>query len=69
MPKDLTQRGYPLPHPDNIAAEDVGCIRETLLQVDADISAQEKEQNTLKHSFERFAFETFLNLWGPHDHC
>lgn len=67
MPNDLTQRGYKLPHPDNIAAQDVVRIRETIIHVDADISTRESEHNILKQAFDRFTFETFLNLWRNHD--
>jgi hypothetical protein len=32
-------RGYPLPHPDNIAAEDALRLRTTLLAIDGDVTA------------------------------
>jgi hypothetical protein len=67
MPNDLSQRGYKLPHPDNIAAQDVVRIRETIIHADADISIRESEHNILKQAFDRFTFETFLNLWSNHD--
>lgn len=67
MPNDLSQRGYKLPHPDNIAAQDVVRIRETIIHVDADISIRESEHNILKQAFDRFTFEIFLNLWSNHD--
>ncbi|WP_256468531.1 hypothetical protein [Wolbachia endosymbiont of Chironomus riparius] len=41
MSNDKTERGYSLPHPNNIAVN---------------------EHNQLKNNFERFSFETFLNL-------
>ena len=58
------RRGYLLPHPDNIAAEDVVRIRTTIEEIDKDITEREDEHNQLKSNFERFRFETFLNLWN-----
>lgn len=64
MPEDKTSRGYLLPHPENIAAQDVVRIRETIEKVDEDITKREDEHNQLKNNFERFNFETFLNFWN-----
>jgi uncharacterized membrane protein len=64
MPNDKTERGYLLPHPENIASKDVVRIRITIEKVDEDISKREDEHNNLKNTFERFSFETFLNLWS-----
>ncbi|WP_168464792.1 hypothetical protein [Wolbachia endosymbiont of Ctenocephalides felis wCfeT] len=64
MPEDKTKRGYFLPHPENIAAKDVVRIRTTIEKVDKDITKREDEHNQLKNNFERFSFETFLNLWS-----
>jgi hypothetical protein len=64
MPNDITPRNYKLPHPDNIAAQDVVRIREAFLQVDADISQQEVAYNNLKQAFIKLTFETFLDLWA-----
>ena len=64
MPKDKTSRGYSLPHPNNIAVEDVVRIRETIEKVDEDITEREAEHNQLKSNFERFNLETFLNFWS-----
>ncbi|MBD0392066.1 hypothetical protein IC220_06525 [Wolbachia endosymbiont of Pentalonia nigronervosa] len=64
MPKDKTKRGYPLPHPENIAVQDVVRIRETIEKVDKDITRGENEHDELKGNFERFSFETLLKLWG-----
>lgn len=61
MPDDQTKRGYPLPHPENIAVQDVVRIRTTIEKIDEDITEREDE---LKNHFERFRFETFLNFWG-----
>ena len=70
MPVDQTKRGYLLPHPENIAAEDVVRIRNTIEKVDEDMSGRENEHNNLKKAFERLSFETFLNLWSnKNDHC
>ncbi|WCR59649.1 MAG: hypothetical protein PG978_001097 [Wolbachia endosymbiont of Ctenocephalides felis wCfeF] len=64
MPNDKTSREYPLPHPENIAVEDVVRIRTTIEKVDEDMSNGENKHNQLKSNFERFRFEDFLNLWG-----
>ncbi len=61
MTFDQTKRGYPLPHPENIAVEDVVRIRRAIEKIDEDMSERENE---LKSNFERFRFEDFLNLWG-----
>ena len=34
-----TPRGYPLPHPDNIAAEDALRLRTALIAIDSDVTA------------------------------
>lgn len=60
MSDDKTSRGYPLPHPENIAVEDVVRIRRAIEKIDEDMSEREDE---LKNNFERFGFETFLNFW------
>ncbi|QGT16078.1 hypothetical protein E0495_02050 [Wolbachia pipientis] len=60
MPNDETRRGYPLPHPENIAVEDVVRIRKAIEKIDEDMSERENE---LKSNFKRFRFETFLNFW------
>ncbi|MGJ4942487.1 hypothetical protein ACQR1W_18070 [Bradyrhizobium sp. HKCCYLS1011] len=38
MPNDQTQRGYPLPHPDNVAREDAQRIRNAISQISDDIA-------------------------------
>ncbi|WP_419247464.1 hypothetical protein ACJZL1_02865 [Wolbachia endosymbiont of Rhagoletis indifferens] len=53
--------GYPLPHPENIAVEDVVRIRRAIEKIDEDMSERE---NDLQKAFERLNFETFLNFWG-----
>ncbi|WP_264336574.1 MULTISPECIES: hypothetical protein [unclassified Wolbachia] len=63
MPNDQTKRGYPLPHPENIAVQDVVRIRTTIEKIDEDITEREDEHNQLKNNFKRFRFETFLNFW------
>ncbi|WP_264707913.1 hypothetical protein [Wolbachia endosymbiont (group B) of Agriphila straminella] len=60
MTFDQTKRGYPLPHPENIAVEDVVRIRRAIEKIDEDMSEREDE---LKNNFKRFRFETFLNFW------
>ncbi len=64
MTVDQTKRGYPLPHPENIAVQDVVRIRTTIEKVDKDMSERENEHINLKKALERFSFETFLNFWG-----
>ncbi|WP_353283907.1 hypothetical protein [Wolbachia endosymbiont (group A) of Lypha dubia] len=61
MPNDETKRGYPLPHPENIAVQDVVRIRRAIEKIDEDMSERD---NNLKKAFERLNFETFLNFWG-----
>lgn len=62
MPNDQTDRGYLLPHPENIAVQDVVRIRRTIEKVNEDLNERENEHNQLKSNFEKFSFETFL--WG-----
>ncbi|WP_353281938.1 hypothetical protein [Wolbachia endosymbiont (group B) of Horisme vitalbata] len=63
MPNDKTSRDYPLPHPENIAVQDVVRIRRAIEKIDEDITEREDEHNQLKNNFKRFRFETFLNFW------
>lgn len=67
MPNDETRRGYPLPHPENIAVQDVVRIRTTIEKIDEDMNERENKHNDLQKAFERLNFETFLNFWN--DHC
>ncbi|WP_407156304.1 hypothetical protein [Bradyrhizobium sp. STM 3557] len=41
MPNDTTQRGYPLPNPDNVAREDATRIRNAIEQISDDMTALE----------------------------
>ncbi|MEY9128343.1 hypothetical protein [Bradyrhizobium yuanmingense] len=43
MPNDLTTRGYPLPHPDNVAREDAQRIRDALSAISDDIEQMTTE--------------------------
>ncbi|WP_341819757.1 hypothetical protein [Wolbachia endosymbiont (group A) of Brachyopa scutellaris] len=63
MPNEQSKRGYTLPHPENIAVEDVVRIRRAIEKIDEDITEREDEHNQLKNNFKRFRFETFLNFW------
>ncbi|WP_353269866.1 hypothetical protein [Wolbachia endosymbiont (group A) of Myopa testacea] len=63
MSDDKTSRGYSLPHPENIAVQDVIRIRTTIEKIDEDITEREDEHNQLKNNFKRFRFETFLTFW------
>ncbi len=64
MPNDKTSREYPLPHPENIAVEDVVRIRTAVEKIDEDMNERENEHKNLKKAFERLRFETSLNLWS-----
>jgi hypothetical protein len=64
MPTDNSQRQYPLPHPDNIAVEDVSRIRNSIVKIDADVSIQESEHNQLKAQVQRMRFEQYIELWS-----
>ncbi|ADW80165.1 MULTISPECIES: hypothetical protein [Wolbachia] len=63
MPNNQSKRGYTLPHPENIAVEDVVRIRRAIEKIDEDITEREDKHNQLKNNFKRFRFETFLNFW------
>jgi hypothetical protein len=68
MPNDSTERGFPLPHKDNIASADVMRIRDAIENIDEDLSEQENEHEQLKQNFDKHNFEQFLNLWStPYD--
>jgi hypothetical protein len=68
MPNDQTPRGFSLPHKDNIASQDVMRIRESIENIDEDLSDQENDKNILRKDFDRHHFEQFLNLWStPYD--
>ncbi|RQH15986.1 pyocin knob domain-containing protein [Bradyrhizobium sp. RP6] len=43
MPNDLTTRGYPLPHPDNVAREDAQRIRDAIQTISEDIDSMAVE--------------------------
>ncbi|MGL5028951.1 MAG: hypothetical protein ACRC6C_02435 [Wolbachia pipientis] len=63
MSDDKTSRGYPLPHPENIAVEDVVRIRRAIEKIDEDMSERKNKHNDLQKAFERLNFEKFLNFW------
>ncbi|WP_438456600.1 hypothetical protein [Wolbachia endosymbiont of Kerria lacca] len=63
MTVDQTKRGYSLPHPENIAVQDVVRIRTTIKKIDEDIAKRENEHNQLKKAFDKLSFENFLNFW------
>ncbi|MFP3016467.1 MAG: hypothetical protein ACEY3F_02560 [Wolbachia sp.] len=64
MPNNETRRGYPLPHPENIAVQDVVRIRKAVEKIDEDMSERESKYNDLQKAFERLNFENFLNFWS-----
>lgn len=41
MPNDITPRGYPLPHPDNVAREDAQRIRDAIAAISEDMTSME----------------------------
>lgn len=59
----FSKRNYPLPHPDNIAAEDVSRIREAIILIDQDITALEDKQRVLDKTLERLKLDNFFNIW------
>jgi hypothetical protein len=63
MTNDRTERNYPLPHPQNIASQDVVRIRDAFVAVDSDITAVETFCAQLREEFDRGKFEEFLCLW------
>ena len=61
--EDFTARSYPLPHPDNIAAEDAMRIREAIITLDQEITTLENKSTSLDKTLERIKLENLLNLW------
>ena len=62
MLNDNSPKGYPLPHPENIAAKDVTRIRNALMQIDADITEQNNQAETLKKQIDRMRFEARIDF-------
>lgn len=59
-----TSRGYQLPHPENIAKYDVVRIRESFMQIDADLNHVEAFCNEAKSTADKEKFEEFIGLWS-----
>lgn len=57
MPNQETPRGYELPHPENIASQDVLRIRNAITDIDADVTEVWDQQAQQK-------LETTLELWS-----
>lgn len=57
MSADLSNRGYPLPHPNQVAAEDAGHIRTSLEMVDHDIE-------TIHRLRAKEQLEQMIKLWS-----
>lgn len=57
MPNEETTRGYELPHPENIASQDVVRIRNAITAVDADVNEVWDDQAKQK-------LESTINLWS-----
>lgn len=58
-----TPRHYPLPHPENIASQDVMRIRESIEKIDADITENERNQKALQKQLKQHLFEQLIDLW------
>jgi hypothetical protein len=54
---------YPLPHPQNIASQDVVRIRDAFMAIDSDITSAEAVCINLRAEWDRKKFEKFLELW------
>lgn len=57
MPNQETSRGYELPHPENIASQDVVRIRNALTSIDSDVNEVWDEQSQQK-------LESTIELWS-----
>ena len=61
--EDKTPNGYPLPHRDNIASEDVMRIREAIEQIDADLRQGDGATAQTQRQLDRHLFEQRIKLW------
>lgn len=59
-----TSRNYPLPHPENIAKQDVVRIRESFIAIDSDINNLEKVINNIISKRKKTELEEYLGLWS-----
>jgi hypothetical protein len=58
-----SSKNYPLPHPQNIASQDVVRIRDAVTAIDADITSAETVCINLRAEWNQKKFEKFLGLW------
>lgn len=61
--EEQTVRGYPLPHKDNIASQDVMRIREALEKIDQGLSETSQGESELQKKLEKHLFEQQIGLW------
>ena len=64
MIDNKTSRNYPLPHPENIAKQDVVRIRESFVEIDTDINDLEKTIYQLVSNKKKTELEEYLGLWS-----
>lgn len=57
MPDAVTTRGYELPHPENIASQDVVRIRNAITSIDEDVNEVWDDQAKQK-------LESTIELWS-----
>lgn len=60
MPNDITPRNYPLPHPDNIAVQDVSRIRAAIENIDTDNTLQQEWLQNVNAHMATIQLETLL---------
>ncbi|GHU13334.1 hypothetical protein FACS189449_08550 [Alphaproteobacteria bacterium] len=63
-----TYKNYPLPHPLNIASQDVVRMREAYIAIDADMERVDAICTRMSDTFDREKFEKFLGLWECEPH-
>ena len=63
MINENTSRNYPLPHPENIAKQDVLRMREAFIAVDSDMNSVNSICTKLNENYKREKFESFIEFW------
>jgi hypothetical protein len=56
-------KGYPLPHPDNLMPDDVERLRQTITNIDGDIAGLDSAQQSTGTTVSRHLFESEIKLW------
>lgn len=65
MPKNFTKYNkYTLPHPENIAKEDVVVIKNAIEKIDEDMESKTNDNTTLAKRLRTLKIENFLKLWS-----